>query len=320
MIFLRFNCFFNISINFLNLRIYFWYNSNNLNTYSVLNKFDLSTDFDDNLLFSLKNNLNRLIYIKKKFGFFKKDNKINHFYLYKTNFLKNSYNSKIDFFDIDYDNKTIFNKFIDLKSTNFNIFYKNRKILKNLILFKNLKQKKTTKFFSKILKLNFTNFSKFIEFSIYNLLIKSKICYTISESLFLIKNGFVFLNGVKLNNPFLILKKTDIVQISISDSFFDFFKINTDKKFKLTSLLKHIIWKNNRFVNNFYKQSYSRVPNWVNEVSSYYEDIPSYIEIDYTVLSFCFLNDNLNFFFYNNSFLNFINIFMIRNYNWNYLI
>jgi hypothetical protein len=59
--------------------------------------------------------------------------------------------------------------------------------------------------------------------------------------LFLIKNGFIFLNGLKITNPFTILKKADIVQISISDLFFDFFKINTDKKFKITSLLKHII-------------------------------------------------------------------------------
>ena len=154
----------------------------------------------------------------------------------------------------------------------------------------------------------------------YNLLIKSKICYTVSESLFLIKNGFVFINGVKTTNPFLILKKFDIIQISISDSFFDFFKINTDKKFKVTSLLKHIIWKNNRFINNFYKQSYNRVPSWVSNVSSFYEDVPSYIEIDYTILSFCFLNDSVNFIFYNNSFLHFINIFMLRNYNWNYLV
>ena len=320
MIFLRFNFFCNISINFLSLKIYFWNNSNTLNTYSALSKFDLSTDFDDNLIFSLKNNLNRLVYIKKKFGFFKKDNKINHFYLHKINFLKNNYNSKIDFFDTDFENKIVFNKFIDLKSGTFNIFYKNRKILKNLIFFKNLKQKKTTKFFSKILKLNFINFSKFIEFSIHNLLIKSKICYTVSESLFLIKNGFIFLNGLKITNPFTILKKADIVQISISDLFFDFFKINTDKKFKITSLLKHIIWKNSRFVNNFYKQPYNRVPNWIINVSSFYEDVPSYIEIDYTVLSFCLLDDNLNFFFYNNSFLNFINILMLRNYNWNYLV
>jgi hypothetical protein len=182
-----------------------------------------------------------LIYIKKKFGFFKKDLKINHFYLYKTNFYKNIYNNKFDITDQESDNKNNFNKFIDLKSSTFNIFYKNRKILKNLILLKSLKQKKTTKLFSKILKLNFFDFSKFIEFSIYNLLIKSKICYTSSESLFLIKNGFVFLNGIKIKNPFLILKKSDIVQITLSDTFFDFFKINTDKKFKVTSMLKHII-------------------------------------------------------------------------------
>ncbi len=260
-----------------------------------------------------------MVYLKKKFGFFKKDTKINHFYLYKTSFYKNIYSNKFDFIDSETDNKNIFNKFIDLKSSTFNIFYKNRKILKHLILLKSLKQKKTTKLFSKILKLNFFEFSKFIEFSIYNLLIKSKICYTTSESLFLIKNGFVFLNGVKITNPFLTLKKSDIVQILISDSFFEFFKINTDKKFKITSKLKHIIWKNNRFLNNFYKQPYNRVPYWVSDVSSFYEDVPGFIEIDYIVLSFCLLSNDLNFFFYNNSLLNFINIFMLRNYNWNYL-
>jgi len=304
-------------LHFFSNRIFFWLDSNFSNTFSVLSKFDLSYDFDDTF-FSYKNNILRLVYLKKKFGFFKKDNKLNHYFLYKTNFLKTSSTNKFDNFENDLDVKVL-NKFFDLKSSTFSIFYKNRKLFKKLIFLKNLKQKKTTKILSKLLKSSFIKFVNFVEYSLYNILIKSKICYTQSESIFFIKNGFVFVNGVRITNPFFILKKSDIIQLILSDCFFDFFKINTDKKYKSVCLLKHIIWKNHRFLNNFYKQSYNRVPDWVLDVSSFYEDVPTYIDVDYTILSICVLNNDINFMFYNNNFLNFINVFMLRNYNWNYL-
>jgi ribosomal protein S4 len=204
-----------------------------------LSKFDLSSDFDDNF-YTYKNSLLRLVYLKKKYGFFKKDSKINHYFLYKVNFLKNTSNNKYDYLTNDLDSKPL-NKFFDFKSSSFSTFYKNRKIFKNLILLKNIKQKKTTKILSKLIKSNFLKFVNFFEFSLLNILIKSKICYTRSESIFLIKNDFVFINGVSVNNPFVLVKKSDIIQISLSDLFFDFFKINTDKKYKTICLLKHII-------------------------------------------------------------------------------
>lgn len=298
--------------------MYFWFDINTTNTYSVLSKFDVSSDFDDNFV-SYKNNILRLVYVKKKFGFFKKDSKFNHFYLYRTNFLKSSSNSKIDVSDIDSDFR-VSNKFVDLKSNSFSLFYKNRKLLKNIFFFKHLKQHKSTKILSKILKIDYINFCKFIEYSLYHILIKSKLCFTKSESIFLIKNGFVFINGFKCLNPYYNLKKSDIIQITISENFFDFFKINMDKKYKQILMLKHIIWKNHRFLNNFYKQSYNRVPDWVLDVSSFYDDVPSYIEVDYTTLSLCVLKINFDFIFNSNVNLNFLNIFMLRNYNWNYLI
>lgn len=267
---------------------------------------------------SHKNSLLRLVYVKKKFGFFKKDTKVNHFFLYKVNFLKNLSFSKLDN-DLDLDSKNTLNKFFDLKSNSFKLFYKNRKLIKKILLFKNIKQKKTTKILSKLIKVSFSRFAKFTEFALYNILLKSKLCYTLTESLFLIKNGFVFLNGLVSKNPLTTIKKSDIIQLVMSDLFFEFFKINSDKKYRTISSLKHIIWKNNRFSNNFYKQSYNRVPEWVLDISSFYEDVPNYIEIDYTTLSLCLVNNNINFIFYNNNFLNFLNVFMLRNYNWNYL-
>jgi hypothetical protein len=219
----------------------------------------LSFDFDDSLSISRKNTLLRLVYVKKKFGFFKKDMKINHFFLYKANFLKNLSISKLDN-DVELDSKTQLNKFFDLKSNSFKLFYKNRKLIKKVLLLKNVKQKKTTRILSKLIKVNFSRFVKFTEFALYNILLKSKLCYTLAESLFLIKNGLVFLNGVVSKKPLVTVKKSDIIQLIISDSFFEFFKINSDKKYRMILSLKHIIWKNNRFVNNFYKQTYNRVP------------------------------------------------------------
>lgn len=317
-IFFRFTLYSNICLNSFSNKSYFWLDSTYSSTFSTLNKFDLSSDFDDTI-FSHKNSVLRLVYFKKRFGFFKKNNKINHFYLYKTNFLKNQSLSKFDSFEIDLDSKN-FNKFFDFKSSTFSVFFNNRKLLKKLFFLKNMRQKKTTKLFSKLIKSDFKSFVKFIEYSLYNILIKSKMCYTYSESIFLIKNGFVFVNGLLIKNPFFLLKNSDIIQITISDQFYEFFKINTDKKYKLVCLLKHIIWKNHRFLNNFYKQSYNRVPDWVFDTSSFYEDVPSYIDVDYTTMSLCILKLDVNFIFYNNNFLNFINIFMLRNYNWNYLV
>jgi ribosomal protein S4 len=307
----------NISLNFLSNKFYFWFDSIYSSNYSVLSKFEISVDFDDST-FSFKKNILRLVYIKKKFGFFKKDSKTNHFFLYKVNFLKNLTTSKVDFFENDVEHKN-FNKFIDLKSSAFSLFYRNRKLLKKLFFFKNIKQNKTTKLFSKILKINFNRFISFVEYSLFNVLIKCKFCFTKDESIFLIKNKFIFVNGLVVTNPIFFLKKSDVVQVIISDCFFDFIKINSDKKLKTISLLKHVIWRNNRFANNFYKQSYTKVPDWVLNTSSFYEDVPTYFEVDYTILSACILKNDVNFIFYNNSLLNFINVFMLRNYNWNYL-
>ena len=229
----------NICLQFFSNKIYFWLDSTYSNTFSVLNKFDLSHHLNDNF-FSHKNNILRLVCIKKKFGFFKKDSKINHYHLYKINFLKSISNSKFDYFEDDLNVKSL-NKLFDLKSSTFSIFYKNRKLLKKLIFLKTLKQKKTTKLFSKLLKSNFIEFVNFIEYSLYNILIKSKFCYTQSESIFLIKNGLVYINGVCIKNSFYITKNSDIIQVVLSDSFFEFFKINMDRKYKTVCLLKHII-------------------------------------------------------------------------------
>ncbi len=319
-LFFRFNLYFNMPLSFFSLKTFAWYdqNLNFLQNYSTLSKFNFYSNSYSLNNTSLKGSVTSLINFKKKLGFFKKDSKLNHFNLYKVNFLKSFSAFRYDTADSDYDFKT-FNKFVDLKQNSFLIFYKNRKLFKKLLFIKKLNQDKSTRFFSKILKLNFRSFINFYEFSLINCLIKSNFCSTFKESYTLILKKQIYINGFVEINPFFQLGVGDVIQISMSDNFFNFFKVNLEKKFKSLNTIKHIIWKNHRFGSNFYKQPYNKVPDWVSEISSFYDDIPSHLDVDFTTLSCCVLYKDIDFFSYNYSFINFINIFMVRNYNWNYL-
>jgi len=235
----RFNFFNNLSFFFFSKFKFFWYDYNPRlrnrfkKTYSVLNKFNINNFNFSN--FFLKN-----LIFKKKFGFFKKDDKIKHHFLYKLNFLKNLSKKKLDFKFFNKIKKR-YNKFVDLKYSSFILFYKNRKILKNFLFLKDKKQYKTTKILSKIIKMDFINFYKFFEFSIVNLIIRCKFCYNLSESIFFLKNGFIYLNGLKITNPLTQVNVGDLIQLSFSENYFNFFKVNTNNKLKSIFFLKHII-------------------------------------------------------------------------------
>lgn len=320
-IFLRFTLSKNISVSIFPNKFFLWLESTNTKNsfFSVLGKFELSTKINCVQKHSLKKSILNVLFLKKKFGFFKKNNKLIHVNLYRLNFLKNLSNNK-SFKNKFFKKKFRTSKFIDFKFNSFRIFYQNRVILKNLMFLKKMKQQKTTRFLSKITKQSLIDFSSFFEFSLFSLLIKSKICNSFSESLFFINNGLVFVNGKKSYNPFFQINVGDVIQISLSDKIFNFFKINFNKKVKILNTLKYIIWKNHRFRNNFYKQPYNRVPNWVSDISFFYEDVPTCIDVDYSVMSFCILHKNIKNNFFKKSFLKNINMYMLRNYNWNYLI
>lgn len=308
-----------IGLNFS--KNFFWQNLDNriYKSFNVLNKFERTNILVYQTNFS---NVINCVNLKKRLGFFKKDNKINHYSLYKLNFYKNIYQSQ--FFtqenQINSDLKT-FNKYIDLGRGSFFMFYKNRLILKNYLFQKKINQRKTTRFLSRLLKFTFKDSLVFFEFSLINYLVKSGFSSSKKEALILLKSGKVYVNGLTIKNPFYFLKKGDVVQLPISVNNYNYVYYNFDKNFKKLSLLKHIIWKNTRFRNNFYKQPYNRVPSWLNNFFNYGDDVSSNIEIDYTTMSFCLINTSIDTVSLSSDFdLNFLNLYMFRNYNWKYLI
>lgn len=262
--------------------------------------------------------LKNIIFFKKKTSIFKKKDVLNLYFLKRLNFVKSKKN--LIGFEFKRFKKVGFFRYIDLHRKTNQIWFNNRIFLKNFINFKKLRQFSFTRFLSSILKCSKKKFINFFENSLANLLICVKFVFTLKDSLFLIKNGLIFRNGVLIKNGNFLVNVGDVVQVMISDMFYNFYKWNFHFKIKKFRSISYHIWLISRFKFNFYKQSKNRVPKWIHNLYFVYEDVPPFLEIDYIILAFCFLYERSNF--VNSGFLfkKIINIYLLRHYNWKYVV
>ena len=271
--------------------------------------------------------LNRYVIFKKKNGFVKRKDKRTYNVAVKINFLRNaryinnffdnlSFSDRLNNVQKESLHENEFSKIYELKRKNYKIIKLNRVLLTDSLNLKTHRQTKLTKLFSKNLKKSTSKVVKSLELSLSTLLVKCKFVFTVDESIFFIKNNLVFVNGVCINNPFYLIKNNNIVSILFSPKYFIFFKTNLNSKLRLTFFVGYRLWRFNRFKTNFYKQSPLNLPNWINKLSSAYNDVPSNAEIDYTTLSFVLLSRQS---FSENNFWSNINISMFRLYNWKYI-
>jgi ribosomal protein S4 len=199
--------------------------------------------------------LKNLIIFKKKTGFLKKKDKLKNFLLLRLNnlknfkFLQNSLNkgkiyknlklknfNKISRLKIKTDHSDV-NKFLELKKRWYKIFSKNRGLLKVYSNIKKKKQFQLTKIFYKNIKREVKlNFLK-NEFTLANLIVRSKFVFTNTEAIFFVKNGFVFVNGFCIVNPKHVISVGDVVNIIFLKNYFFFFKTNFSQKLRLTYAL-----------------------------------------------------------------------------------
>jgi ribosomal protein S4 len=211
-------------------------------------------------------------------------------------------------------------KLIELKRKTYWIFYQNRVILKNFFFNSKLRQFQVTKFFSKFIKKSGYDLFNFFENSLFNVLVRAKFIYSWKDSIFLIKNGYVFVNGRVSRNMFLTVNLNDFIQICIGNDYFNFFKKNLNSNLKLMNNMVNKVWQINRLRGNFYKQTTSHIGSWINELMFFYDDVPDHIEVDYSILTLAIVYVNYNFNNYNFFLMKFLNCFMVRHYNWKYIV
>lgn len=283
--------------------------------------------------------LKNLIVFKKKVSLLKRKDKLKNFLLLRTNVLRNyklfnaftSTNKNMlvtknsPLFNTVMKKKKSFSnyevsKILELKKRWYKFFSTNRNVLKRFLNIEKNKQFQITKTFSKKIKAtSLTNLLQF-EFSLFNCLLRSRIVFTLEESKFLINNSFVFVNGVLVTNPNYFLKLGDVINIRFSKKYFYFYKTNFNSKLKLTHAVGYRLWRLNRFKNNFYKQSPIGIPDWIFKLSFFFEDVPSFLEVDYISLSFGLIKYPINYYDYNYYFNKFISFYLMRLYNWKYVI
>jgi ribosomal protein S4 len=312
----------------INLSIGFNRKSNHVWTFFTYSpfKFYKNSFFKNHVLF-VENNVNltsskedlliNYVFLKKRSGFFKKKNNMRKYILYRSNFFKKKKN--LSFLNVK-------KKHFFKKESTFNIIntlrtvYHNRTVLGSFFSFKNTRQYRKTKYFSKFLKLSTKKFLLSAEFLLNNILIRCKFTITIKESNFLIKNNFVYVNNICINNPNYICNHNDLINICFFKSVFYFFKFNYNNKLKSTFSLGYCIWRINRLKGDFYKQPYNSIPSWVDNLIYFYNDIPDFLEVDYLTLS-CFILKKINTFNQYNYFLfRSLNLYALRLYNWKYVV
>lgn len=210
-------------------------------------------------------------------------------------------------------------KFIHLNNKWFKLYYNNRKILKKFLFLKNKKQYFTTKFLSSFLKKSFFNIYENVELNLLNALLRSRFALSYQHAKDLLFLGYVYINGKQCKNDFYLLKSSDCVQLILDDVYlvnYQYQYLNLKKKQKN---IKYCFqrWYNHRF--DFYKQHTKRFPNWLLKLLFLRLDVPLYIEIDYTTLTFIILRPPFWFYELNTYLYKYINIYFIRLYNWKYL-
>lgn len=228
----------------------------------------------------------------------------------KTNFrLRSMYSKKIKRIKRPLNVKHRFNK----------LFYINRQVFQTVFKYPLFRQKRFNNFFSYLFKKNYKILLNSFNLTLINLLIKARFVFTKDQAIFLIKNKFVFLNGFNVFNIHQIVQKNDRIQLIIHKSYFFFFKRILSNLRLLKKKTGYRVWLLTRFLFNFYKQSPTNIPKWVDKLMYYKLDVPKFIEVDYTILTLIILYKPKSLYETDLYTFKYINYFLLRLYVWKYI-
>lgn len=200
------------------------------------------------------------------------------------------------------------------------VFYYNRSFFKKYLFSTKIRQKAKSRVFSNFLKGGPFKFLQLFDNSVMNLMLQLRLVPSLKEAFFLSTSGLIFVNGYQSLKFDSHINYGDVVQIAISDVFYKFYRWNIHFKNKFFKKIGYHLWILNRFRFNFYKQSTTRIPDFIERIMFFYEDLPRFFESDFLTLTFIFVllknkTKFFSFFFKKTPALN-----MLRLYNWKYIV
>jgi hypothetical protein len=153
-----------------------------------------------------------------------------------------------------------------------------------------------------------------LELSIISVLVNSKLVYSNSDAKNFLANGFVYVNRQMVSDYSYIVKSGDVVELVFSKLYYMYMlrlklvneKVNLKMKNKLWVKLRNKInltKGNELYLINMYKN---------NNIYKFY--IPSYMEVDYSVLTVIIVANLKSYLDFSFFFRKFLSYFFIRHY------
>ena len=149
-------------------------------------------------------------------------------------------------------------------------------------------------------------------------MIKSHFFNNINDSEFFIKNGFVVVNNKVCTNINEIINFGDIVRLTTRFNYYFFYRKNLNKSLKMS---KKINWAFYKFIKkNKKKKFFPKVYKWINSSKYFGFDIPHNLEVDFINMTIVVLAKFFDISNIERSNIKYINFYLTRLYNWNYII
>lgn len=270
------------------------------------------------------------ILLKKQNSFLKKKtNLLNNFYTltqksrnYEDNIQFSSSLSwnffKYNFF-FNYLNKLDISKVLDLRKKIKKTILENRKMLGNFLLNSSKRSFRLNRLVLLLGQKKIWAMCNNLELNIVAVLVNSRLVYTNLDALNFLKSGYIFVNRKVVFNSSYVVRKGDIIELLFSKAYYVYMlrlKLVNDKVFvkmrnKLWTKIKNktnLTAGNERFLINVYKN---------NGIYKYY--IPSYLEVDYSVLTIIVIMNLKTFLDFSFFFRKFLSYFFFRHYVWKWL-
>lgn len=270
------------------------------------------------------------ILLKKQNSFLKKKtNLLNNFYTLtqkSRNYddsLQLSNSVTWDFFKykffFNYLNKLDLSKVLDLRKKIKKTILENRKMLGSFLLTNSKRSFRLNRLVLLLGQKKIWTMCNNLELNVVNVLVNSRLVHTNSDALNFLKSGYVFINRKVSFNSSYVVKRGDVVELSFSKAYYMYMlrlKLVSEKVFmkmrnKLWTKIKNktsLTMGNERYLINIYKN---------NSIYKYY--IPSYLEVDYSVLTVVVVMNLRTYLDFSFFFRKFLSYFFFRHYVWKWL-
>lgn len=199
----------------------------------------------------------------------------------------------------------------------FNLrYYANRLIFKHVFLPEKSRQFTITRFIENFKTHASHNFYKQVQLFLFSTLLSSQFFFFKSDCFFFLKHYGVFVNGKLCTNPYKILVQGDVVQLPIIDTYYFFFKKFDNishiffKKYS-AKLQRMFSSKKKRF-----RTKSRHLPKWISNVSYLHGDIPSYLEVDFTIMSIIIIYNCDSLYDVHTAVSDHVLLYLYRTYNW----